>query len=42
VKIGVKASGIPTKVGGSVPATFSIYDSGYAWQYDAKLTWVSR
>ena len=42
VKIGVKASGIPTKVGGSVPATFSIYDSGYAWQYDAKLTWVSK
>jgi len=42
VKIGVKASGIPAKVGASVPATFTIYDSGYTWQYEAKLTWASR
>jgi hypothetical protein len=42
VKIGVKASGIPVKIGASVPATFTIYDSGYTWQYKARLTWVSR
>jgi putative hemolysin len=40
VKIGVKASGVPAKVGGSVPATFTIYDGGYAWQYKSTLTWV--
>jgi hypothetical protein len=42
VKIGVKAIGLPAKVGASVPATFTIYDGGYAWKYKSKLTWVSK
>jgi putative hemolysin len=42
VKIGVKASSVPAEVGGSVPATFTIYDGGYAWEYRSTLTWVSK
>lgn len=42
VKIGVKASGVPAKVGDSVPATFTIYDGRYAWKYKSTLTWVSK
>ena len=44
VKIGVKASGVPAKVGGSVPATFTIYDDGYALEVpvDAHLGHESR
>jgi hypothetical protein len=40
VKIGVKTNRLPSKVGGSVPATFTIYDGGFAWEYKATLTWV--
>ena len=40
VKIGVKARGVPAKVGGSVPATFTIYDDRYAWEYKSTLTWA--
>ena len=39
-RIGVKASGVPAKVGGSVPATFTIYGRDTAWQYKSTLTWV--
>jgi hypothetical protein len=41
-RIGVKASGMPAKVGGSVPATFTIYDKGTSWQYKSTLTWVKK
>ena len=34
---------MPAKVGGSVPATFTIYwNGGYAWQYESTLTRVSK
>ena len=41
-RIGVKASGMPAKVGGSVPATFTIYWRDTAWQYESTLTWVRK
>jgi putative hemolysin len=40
VKLGIKASGVPAKIGGSVPATLTIYDGDYSWKYPSTLTWV--
>lgn len=42
VKIGIKASGVPAKVDGSVPATFTIHDGRYDWKYPSTLTWVTK
>jgi hypothetical protein len=42
VKIGLKAAGVPAKVGASVPATFTIYDDRYEWKYPSTLTWVRK
>jgi hypothetical protein len=36
--LGVKANGVPAKVGGSVPATFTVYDGGFGWEHKSRRT----